>query len=82
MTKRKLSVSLEDLNEILDELQSIMNKVKKIIPKVEDTISIAISKAIQNPVPIQDLVPIGNLIEKEEILDNRGQIYEDVFEGD
>lgn len=62
MTKRKLSISLEDLNEILDELQSIMNKVKKIIPKVEDT--------------------IGNLMQKEEILDNRAQIYEDVFEGD
>jgi hypothetical protein len=72
MTKRKLSISLEDLNEILDELQSIMNKVKKIIPKVEDTISIA----------IQDLVPIGNLMQKEEILDNKAQIYEDVFESD
>lgn len=66
MTKRKLSISLEDLNEILDELQSIMNKVKKIIPKVEDT--------------IQSFAPIGNLIQKEEILDNRAQIYEDVFE--
>ncbi len=72
MTKRKLSISLEDLNEILDELQSIMNKVKKIIPKVEDSISTA----------IQSFAPIGNLMQKEEILDNRAQIYEDVFEGD
>ncbi len=33
MTKRKLSISLEDLNDILDGLQSIVDKVTKIIPK-------------------------------------------------
>ena len=39
MTKRKLSISIEDLIEIIDDLESIVKKITKIIPKVEDTIS-------------------------------------------
>ena len=39
MTKRKLSISIEDLTEIINDLESIVKKITKIIPKVEDTIS-------------------------------------------
>ena len=39
MTKRKLTISIEDLIEIIDDLESIVKKITKIIPKVEDTIS-------------------------------------------
>ena len=59
MTKRNLSLTEEELTELLRELQNVFHKLIVIMRKVEDS--------------------IGNLMEKEEILDHRNM---DCFEGD
>ena len=57
------------LSVSLEDLSEILNELQNIVNKVTQIIP-----------KVEDT--IGNLIEKEEILDNRSQIYEDVFEGD
>lgn len=69
MTKRNLSLTEEELTELLRELQNVFHKLIVIMRKVEDS--------------------IGNLMEKEEILDHRqsnteqsSYINMECFEGD